>query len=30
LWLFASLGNFAKAWFTRRELSRGGNGTPQA
>jgi hypothetical protein len=30
LFLLPSLGNFAKAWLTAREIARGGNGTPQA
>ena len=29
LFLLPSLGNFAKAWLTGREIARGGDGTPQ-
>jgi hypothetical protein len=29
LFLLPSLGNFGKAWLTRREMARGGDGTPQ-
>jgi len=29
LFLLPSLGNFAKAWFTAREIARGGSGSPQ-